>query len=56
MAKPRWDRKPCGCVKANLKAGKVMIRCTQHRGKPCKGRVLCYFGEHGQVTLDVMQP
>lgn len=46
--KRRWDRKPCGCVKANLpRAGRVMIRCERHRGKPSK-RVLAHW-EDGMV-------
>jgi len=52
--KTRWDKKPCGCVKANLtSAGKVMVRCTKHRGKPSKrGRMLGYFDEQGQVCAE----
>ena len=47
MAKPKWNRKPCGCVKANLSAGRVMIRCERHRGKSSK-RVLAHW-EDGMV-------
>lgn len=49
--KPRWDKKPCGCVKTNLSIGRVMIRCTKHRDKPSK-RALCYFDEDGIVRRD----
>lgn len=51
--KPKWDRKPCGCVKANLSAGRVMIRCSRHRGEPSK-RELCYFGESTIVTRETV--
>jgi hypothetical protein len=45
-----WKQKPCGCVNTRLLiAGKVTIRCEQHRGKPAKkGRLLCHF-EDGLV-------
>ena len=47
--KPKWERQPCGCVKANLPcSGRVMIRCPKHLGKSSK-RVLCHFDEHGIV-------
>lgn len=53
MAKKRrtkWRRKACGCVKATLSVGPVLVRCTKHRGKPAKdGRVLCYFDGDGLV-------
>ena len=42
-----WEPKACGCVKARLSIGKVMIRCERHRGKPSK-RLLCHF-EDGMV-------
>lgn len=46
----RWERKPCGCVKTDLKrAGKVVIRCAVHHGKPSKKRELTYFDEDGIV-------
>lgn len=46
-----WDRKPCGCVKANLpRAGKVAIRCERHEGKPAKKRLLAHFGDATIVT------
>lgn len=48
--KPKWERKPCGCVKTNLSIGRAMIRCPKHRGKPSK-RVLCYF-EDGIVRRE----
>lgn len=52
--KPKWDKQECGCVKANLtRAGKVMIRCSSHRGKPSK-RLLCYFGESTIVTREAV--
>lgn len=51
MDRDRWKVKPCGCTKADLpNAGKVMIRCYQHRGKPSK-RMLCYF-ENGIVRRE----
>ena len=48
---PEWERKECGCVKTRLPSvGKVLIRCTQHRDEPYKGkRVLCYWDESGIV-------
>jgi hypothetical protein len=50
--KSRWDKKPCGCVKTKLpRAGRVVIRCTKHRGKPSR-RTLAYFDENGQVRLE----
>lgn len=46
--KPKWEKATCGCTKANLtNAGRVMIRCSRHKGKPSK-RVLCHF-EDGMV-------
>lgn len=51
--KPKWERKPCGCVKTELSIGKVLVRCTRHRGKPSKsGRVLCYFDDAGIVQRE----
>lgn len=50
--KPKWEKQECGCIKANLtSAGRVMIRCSRHRGKPSK-RELCYFGEGTIVTKE----
>lgn len=50
--KPKWERKPCGCIKTDLpRAGKVMVRCTKHRGKPSK-RTLAYFDPDGIVKLE----
>lgn len=47
--KPKWNRKPCGCVKAELPlSGRVMIRCRRHRGKASK-RLLAYFDDDGIV-------
>lgn len=46
--KPRWNRKPCGCVKTELLGERVMIRCSRHRGKPSK-RALLHFDEDGIV-------
>lgn len=46
-----WERKPCGCTKAKLSIGKVVVRCERHRGKPSKKRKLCYW-EEGQVRLE----
>lgn len=52
--KPRWNRKPCGCVKTTLpRAGKVSIRCPRHRGRPAKTRLLAYFDENGLVRAGV---
>ena len=52
MAKTKWGKKPCGCVKTTLpRAGKVAIRCTKHRGKPSK-RTLCYFDDAGMVRAE----
>lgn len=49
----RWKRKPCGCVKADLpRAGRVSIRCSRHRGKPSKKRVLAYFDADGIVRAE----
>jgi len=51
--KPKWDRRPCGCVKTNLpRSGRVMIRCTKHRGKPSKRR-LAYFDDAGVVRSEL---
>lgn len=52
--KAKWERKPCGCVKTTLpQAGRVLIRCERHRGKPAKGeRTLCYWDEHGLVQRE----
>jgi hypothetical protein len=53
--KVKWEKRAkCGCVKATLpRSGKVMIRCTKHRGRPTKtDRTLCYFDENGQVKLE----
>jgi len=51
--KPSWDKRACGCIKANLRAGKVMIRCEKHLDKPTKsGRLLCYFDSDGIVRSD----
>lgn len=47
--KAKWERRECGCVKANLaSAGRVLIRCTRHRGKPSK-RELAHFDSDGIV-------
>lgn len=53
-----WDKKPCGCVKAKLeRAGGVIIRCPQHRGKPSKsGRLLCYWDEGLVHTEEPFNP
>ena len=53
--KARWNRKDCGCTKGNLpRAGRVMVRCSRHRGKPCKDdRVLCYFDGDGIVRKEI---
>lgn len=51
--KPRWKRKPCGCVKTTLNIGRVVIRCPKHRGKPAKsGWVLCYWDADGIVRRE----
>jgi len=53
--KAKWEKKEkCGCVKARLpRAGKLMIRCTKHRGKPTKtDRRLCYFDDTGMVRAE----
>ena len=48
--KPKWERKPCGCVKTQVSMGKVMVRCIKHRGKPSKsGRLLAHFDDDGIV-------
>lgn len=50
--KPKWERQECGCVKANLSStGRVMIRCSQHLGKPSK-RELAYFDADGIVRRE----
>lgn len=46
--KPKWERKPCGCVKTVLQGERVMVRCLKHAGKPSK-RVLCHFDADGIV-------
>lgn len=51
----RWKRKPCGCVKTTLSIGKVVIRCSRHRGKPSK-RLACYFDEQGIVQREARTP
>lgn len=39
--------KSCGCVKMNLpRAGKIIVRCERHRGKPSKKRLVCHFEEY----------
>jgi hypothetical protein len=43
-----WEPKPCGCVKARLSIGKVVIRCDRHLGKPSEKRIVCHF-EDGMV-------
>lgn len=52
--KPRWNRKPCGCVNTRLPSfGKVAIRCERHRGKPAKkGRPLAYLDANGIVRRE----
>lgn len=52
--KPKWDRKRCGCTKTTLPSvGKVLIRCTRHRGKTYKGkRTLCFWDDQGIVQLE----
>ena len=58
MAKKRklkWERKrSCKCLKANLPiAGRVLVRCELHRGKPSKSRrLLCYWDADGIVRLE----
>ncbi len=49
--KPRWNKKPCGCVKTELSVGKAVIRCTRHRGKSSK-RTLLYLDEAGIVRAE----
>lgn len=50
--KAKWERRECGCVKANLPlSGRVMIRCSRHRGKPSK-RTLAYFDADGIVRKE----
>lgn len=43
MTKPEWNRKPCGCIRATLSVGKVVIRCTRHESKPSKKRLVCHW-------------
>lgn len=47
-------KQKCKCRKMNLpKAGKVVIRCDQHRGKPSKsGRLVCYLDDDGIVRRE----
>lgn len=51
---PKWNRRPCGCVKTSLpKAGKVLIHCSKHRGRPEKeGRLVCYFDDDRIVRVE----
>jgi hypothetical protein len=56
MEKTNWERKACGCIKTDLaRAGRVIIRCRQHLGKPIKksGRMVCHFDEAGIVRVFV---
>lgn len=51
-SKSQWDRRTCGCVKADLDGrGRVIIRCARHQGMPTKkaNREVLYFDEHGIV-------
>lgn len=53
--KLKWKKEPCacGCVKTELAIGRVVIRCTRHRGKPSKGgRIVCYFDDDGIVQRE----
>lgn len=44
-----WELQSCGCVKARLeRAGKIIVRCDRHLGKPSKKRLVCHF-EDGMV-------
>lgn len=51
--KPKWERQPCGCVKANLPSGKYAIRCTRHQGKPSKRRIVAHFDADGIVRREM---
>lgn len=51
---PKWDRKPCGCVKTRLAGKKAVIRCTRHRDKPSK-RDVYYFDGDGIVRAEAPQ-
>lgn len=45
-------KRKCKCRKENLpRAGRVVIRCAEHRGKPSK-RTLAYFDPDGIVRLE----
>lgn len=48
------ETKPkCKCRKLDLpRAGKVVIRCPEHLGKPSKKRLVCYFDEQGIVRRE----
>ena len=48
------EKKPkCKCRKLDLpRAGKVVIRCTEHRGKPSKKRLVCYIDADGLVRRE----
>lgn len=48
--KPKWDKKPCGCVKTVFQGEHVMIRCSKHDGKPSK-RVLCHWEDVGGTMM-----
>lgn len=49
------EKKPkCKCRKLDLpRAGKVVIRCAEHRGKLSKKRLVCYFDDAGIVRREV---
>lgn len=49
------EKKPkCKCLKMDLpNAGKVVVRCEKHRGKPSKkGRMVCYLDADGIVRRE----
>lgn len=54
--KPKWDQKPCGCVKTKLQGRRATIRCKRHRGKPPKSGALYYFDDAGLVREDDIVP
>lgn len=50
-------KRKCKCRKENLpQAGRVVIRCAEHRGKPSKkGRLLCYWDADGIVRREASE-
>lgn len=57
MAKSKWEKKACGCVKTELSIGPAIIRCAGHHGKPDKkGRVVLHLDGDGIVRPEGYVP